>query len=103
MVSYQRLQGDIAVVADSAGLCMATNDMISDFGGSPANFCDLGGSAYHEQIEQIIHMLNEDPAVNVIILTSFGGIFNVDKLAACLCNYSKFFTYNKPIITRLRG
>jgi succinyl-CoA synthetase beta subunit len=53
---YIALEGNIGVICNSAGECMATNDLIIQIGGRPANFLDLGGQAYHEQIEEIIDL-----------------------------------------------
>lgn len=58
---YYQLDGNIGVISNSAGECLATNDLIELHGGKAANFCDLKGSAYREQIEAIVHQLNDDP------------------------------------------
>jgi len=72
------------MVSNSAGLCLATNDAIVNAGGQPANFSDLGGSAIHEQIDSLLHLVNSDSNVKVIFITCYGGITNIKKVFATL-------------------
>ena len=100
---YIHLEGDgnIGVISNSSGLSMATNDLIHLYGGKPVNFLDLSGQASREQIEEMIHMLNSDPKVKVILINCFGGTMHVDLVASALALLFKHFEFNKPIVARL--
>ena len=56
-VTYHHIGGDIGIMSNGAGLCMATMDLITQYGGKPANFLDLGGSVIHEQIHEMALVL----------------------------------------------
>ena len=83
-IKYTSMQGNIGMVCNSAGLCLATNDAIVNEGGQPANFSDLGGSAIHEQIDSLLHLVNSDSNVKVIFINCYGGITNIKKVFATL-------------------
>lgn len=72
---YVRMDGNIGVVTNSAGLGMASCDMIENLGGKPANFLDLSGSGSHEQIIEMLHLLNQTNNVKVIFVNIFGSMF----------------------------
>ncbi len=76
--------GNIGVMANGAGLALATMDTIQLYGGSPANFLDIGGGATHEQIMEAIKILENDPKIAAIILNIFGGIMSCEKIAASI-------------------
>jgi len=101
---YITLQGNIGVITGSAGNCLALNDMIIDFGGRPANFCDLHGQAYHEQIEEMIYLLNEDRQIKVIFFNLFSDALQLEKFAYALKALLKAgMQFKKPIVFRGRG
>ena len=101
---YIALEGNIGVISNSAGECMAINDFIQQVGGRPGNFLDLGGQAYHEQIEEMIYLQNGDPQIKVILINCFGGALNVDKVASSLAIlFNLGVEFSKPIVCRLRG
>ena len=83
-VPYTHLGGNIGVLSNGAALCMATNDLIVAKGGSPSNFLDFGGSVIHEQLNQMMMLMEEEKDVKVLLINIFGGIVNVIKLAACI-------------------
>lgn len=83
-IKYTQLSGNIGLVSNSAGLCLASNDLIEMYGGKSANFVDLGGSAIHEQIDTLLNMLNDDENVQVIFVNCYGGIMSIEKLVATL-------------------
>jgi len=56
-IQYTQLYGDIGMVSNGGGLCMAMCDLVTQFGGKPANFSDLGGNAIHEQIQQLLTLM----------------------------------------------
>jgi succinyl-CoA synthetase beta subunit len=82
---------------------MATMDIISYAGGSPANFLDVGGSASQEQIESAFAILLSDPHVKAIFINIFGGILRVDVLASAVVEATKKLNVRLPIILRLEG
>eukprot|EP00354_Favella_ehrenbergii_P001927 CAMPEP_0170471012 /NCGR_PEP_ID=MMETSP0123-20130129/13319_1 /TAXON_ID=182087 /ORGANISM="Favella ehrenbergii, Strain Fehren 1" /LENGTH=144 /DNA_ID=CAMNT_0010738409 /DNA_START=903 /DNA_END=1337 /DNA_ORIENTATION=+ len=102
-IKYTEMQGgNIGVVCNSAGLCMATNDMLQLKGGESANFVDLGGSAIHEQIDSVMHILSSDPRVRVIFINCYGGIMNMQKVIATLLLALENFL-EKPVVIRTLG
>ena len=102
-IKYSSMQGNIGMVCNSAGLCMATNDAIINAGGLPANFSDLGGSAIHEQIHALLSLVNNDSNVKVIFIHCYGGITNIKKVFATLAMCLKTETVTKPIVIRTLG
>jgi succinyl-CoA synthetase beta subunit len=69
---------------NGAGLAMATMDIIKLYGGNPANFLDVGGSAEDDQMVEAIKLLNNDPEVESIFVNIFGGILKCDNLTASI-------------------
>jgi succinyl-CoA synthetase beta subunit len=102
-LNYIKLDGSIACMVNGAGLAMATMDIISYAGGSPANFLDVGGGASQEQIENAFGILLSDPHVKAIFINIFGGILRVDVLAAAVVAAAKKLNVQLPIILRLEG
>ena len=102
-VKYTDLSGNIGMVCNSAGLCMASNDMISVLGGQPANFADLGGSAIHESIDTLLHLLNASDKVRVIFINVYGGLMSVKKVIATLKMGLKTGVVTKPVVIRALG
>lgn len=80
-LNYIYIGGNIGCLVNGAGLAMATMDIIKLYGGNPANFLDVGGSAEGEQMVEAIKLLNNDPEVESIFINIFGGILRCDKLA----------------------
>lgn len=91
------------MVSNSAGLCLSTNDLVSHYGGKPANFVDLGGSTIHEQIDTLFNMLNDDENVRVIFVNCYGGIMSIEKLVATLQMNYDFGNISKPVVFRAKG
>jgi succinyl-CoA synthetase beta subunit len=80
-LNYIYIGGNIGCLVNGAGLAMATMDIIKHYGGNPANFLDVGGSAEGEQMVEAIKLLNNDPEVDSIFINIFGGILKCDNLA----------------------
>lgn len=95
--------GNIGVLANGAGLAMASMDIIQYFGGSPSNFLDIGGGASHEQIMESLKLLESDHEVTAIFVNIFGGILRCDKIAASVIRATEELQSKKPIILRLKG
>ena len=79
-LNYIHIGGNIGCLVNGAGLAMSTMDIISIYGGSPANFLDVGGSANGDQMTEAIKILNNDNEVKAIFVNIFGGILKCDVL-----------------------
>jgi succinyl-CoA synthetase beta subunit len=102
-LNYIGLDGNIGCLVNGAGLAMATMDIISLFGGSPANFLDVGGGATESQVKKAFEILNADDQVKSILVNIFGGIMRCDVIAAGIVAAAKDLGLQKPIIIRLQG
>ncbi|MBI2105057.1 MAG: ADP-forming succinate--CoA ligase subunit beta [Candidatus Omnitrophica bacterium] len=102
-ISYVGLDGDIGCLVNGAGLAMATNDIITLAGGTPANFLDVGGGANVEQVTSAFAIILDDPRVRAILVNIFGGIMRCDWIAQGLLNATERLEVRVPIVVRLQG
>ena len=102
-LAYVELDGDVGIVGNGAGLVMATLDMIQDYGGRPANFCDVGGGASAERIAAALEIVLSNPNVKVLFLNIMGGITRCDDVARGLLDVRKRLGLTKPTVIRLVG
>ncbi|MBM3285957.1 MAG: ADP-forming succinate--CoA ligase subunit beta [Candidatus Eisenbacteria bacterium] len=102
-LSYIKLDGSIGCVVNGAGLAMATMDLVKHFGGSPANFLDIGGSSNAEKVVTAIRIITEDPSVRVILFNIFGGITRCDDVASGIVRALEATKVDLPIVVRLTG
>jgi len=102
-LNYIGLDGEIGCMVNGAGLAMATMDIVSMHGGTPANFLDVGGSATTEQITAAFEIITADPAVKAILVNIFGGIMRCDVIAEGIVEASKSLDLEIPVIVRLEG
>ena len=102
-LNYIHIGGNIGCLVNGAGLAMSTMDIIKIYGGSPANFLDVGGSANGDQMTEAVKLLNNDPDVKAIFVNIFGGILKCDVLTQSILDASKLIGLSKPIILRLKG
>merc|ERR1711862_366599 len=102
-LNYIALDGDIGCMVNGAGLAMATMDIISLHGGSPANFLDVGGSATTDQIKAAFEIITTDPAVKAILVNIFGGIMKCDIIAEGIIEASRSLDLKVPVVVRLEG
>ncbi|KAF1773449.1 Succinyl-CoA synthetase, beta subunit, conserved site [Phytophthora cactorum] len=102
-LNYIGLDGNIGCLVNGAGLAMATMDIISLYGGSPANFLDVGGGATEEQVKKAFEILDGDDQVKSILVNIFGGIMRCDVIAAGIVAAAKDLGLKKPVIIRLQG
>ncbi len=102
-LSFIRLEGSIGCMVNGAGLAMATMDTIKHFGGSPANFLDVGGSSDPEKVVTALKMILKDPDVKVILINIFGGITRCDDIAKGILASMEQFDVPVPLIVRLVG
>lgn len=102
-LNYIGLDGNIGCMVNGAGLAMATMDIISLNGGSPANFLDVGGSATTKQIKAAFEIITADPAVKAVLVNIFGGIMKCDIIAEGIIEASRELDLKVPVIVRLEG
>jgi succinyl-CoA synthetase beta subunit len=102
-LSYIALDGNIACLVNGAGLAMATMDIIQHFGGSPANFLDVGGGAKEEQVENAFRIILSDPKVEGILVNIFGGIMSCATIARGIVAAAQKVTITVPLVVRLEG
>src|SRR5207244_3787782 len=102
-LNYIGLDGDIACLVNGAGLAMATMDIIKFYGGSPANFLDVGGGATEEQVTEAFKILISDKNVKAILVNIFGGIMKCDIIAQGIIGAAKTVKLGVPLVVRLEG
>lgn len=102
-VAYVRLDGNIGVIGNGAGLVMTTLDILSRNGGKAANFCDLGGGAKAETVRQDLGLVLMNPNVKGVLLNIFGGIVRCDEVAKGILEATKTMDIEVPIVVRLSG
>jgi len=101
--SYIELDGNIGVIANGAGLTMATMDTILLYGGKPANFLDIGGGASRDRVKDAVKLLLSHPNVKVLLINIFGGITRCDEVAWGIAEALEEAHINKPIVVRMLG
>ena len=102
-LNYIGLDGNIACLVNGAGLAMATMDIIKFYGGNPANFLDVGGSATEEQVTEAFKILVADKNVQAILVNIFGGIAKCDVIAQGIINAARTVKLTVPLVVRLEG
>ena len=102
-LNYIKLDGSIACLVNGAGLAMATMDIIQHFGGSPANFLDVGGGASKEQVTAAFKIILQDPNVKGILVNIFGGIMDCNVIATGIVAAVKETQLKIPLVVRLEG
>ena len=102
-LSYIALDGNIGCMVNGAGLAMATMDTISYYGGSPANFLDVGGGATAEKVTEAFKIILSDPKVKGIFVNIFGGIMKCDVIAEGVITAAKEVGLEVPLVVRLEG
>ncbi len=102
-LSYISLDGDIGCLVNGAGLAMATMDTIKLFGGSPANFLDVGGGATTEKVTEAFKIMLRNPGLKAILVNIFGGIMRCDVIAEGVVAAAKQVGLKVPLVVRLEG
>jgi succinyl-CoA synthetase beta subunit len=102
-LSYVYLGGDIGCMVNGAGLAMATVDTIRFFGGTPANFLDVGGGARAERVERALHLILGEPGIKAMLINIFGGITRCDEVAQGIVVALTALEPNVPMVVRLVG
>lgn len=102
-LNYVRLDGDIGCMVNGAGLAMATMDIVKLYGGSPANFLDVGGGATTERVTAAFKIILSDPNVKGILVNIFGGIMRCNVIADGIVAAAKEVSLDVPLVVRLEG
>ncbi|MDD3636785.1 MAG: ADP-forming succinate--CoA ligase subunit beta [Bacteroidales bacterium] len=103
-LNYVKLDGNVGCMVNGAGLAMSTMDLIKMYGGEPANFLDVGGTANAKRVEEAFRIILKDPNVKAILVNIFGGIVRCDRVAQGIVDaYQNIGEINVPIIVRLQG
>jgi succinyl-CoA synthetase beta subunit len=102
-LTYVKLDGDIGILGNGAGLVMSTLDVVSQAGGAPANFLDAGGGSKAEAITQAVEVILSDPKVKAVLFNIFGGITRCDEIARGLIEAFDQIRPTVPFVVRLDG
>jgi succinyl-CoA synthetase beta subunit len=102
-VTYVKLDGEIGILGNGAGLVMSTLDVIDQVGGRPANFCDLGGGGDAQGVVDALEVITSDAQVEAILFNIFGGITRCDEVARGILEALDRMTIAHPIVVRLDG
>jgi succinyl-CoA synthetase beta subunit len=102
-LNYIQLDGDIGCLVNGAGLAMATMDTIKLYGGSPANFLDVGGGATAEKVTEAFKIMLKNPKLRAILVNIFGGIMKCDVIATGVVAAAREVALKVPLVVRLEG
>jgi succinyl-CoA synthetase beta subunit len=102
-LTYVSLDGDIGIIGNGAGLCMGTLDLVQRAGGRPANFCDIGGGAKAEVVENALAVILMNPKVKGVLINVFGGITRGDEVAKGILTARNNLEMRLPLVVRLSG
>jgi succinyl-CoA synthetase beta subunit len=102
-VTYVKLDGEVGILGNGAGLVMSTLDVVALAGGRPANFCDLGGGGHAEGVVDALEVITADDQVRSILFNIFGGITRCDEVARGILQALERMTIDHPIVVRLDG
>ena len=102
-LQYVGLEGNVGVIANGAGLAMATCDIVHEVGGRPANFLDIGGGASAQVMANALEVINNDPSVRSIFINIFGGITKGEEVANGIVQALDQVSIASPIVIRLDG
>ena len=102
-LAFVELGGNVGIIGNGAGLVMATLDMIMDYKGKPANFCDVGGGASEERIAAALEIVLANPKVKVLLINIMGGITRCDDVARAILDIQKKMGITTPMVIRLVG
>jgi succinyl-CoA synthetase beta subunit len=102
-LTYVKLDGNVGILANGAGLCMSTLDVVAQAGGAPANFLDAGGGSKAEAIVDALTVITSDEKVTAILFNIFGGITRCDEIANGIVTASQQLDLKLPLVVRLDG
>jgi succinyl-CoA synthetase beta subunit len=102
-LTYVSLDGEVGIIGNGAGLCMGTLDLVQRAGGRAANFCDIGGGAKAEVVENALAVILMNPKVRGVLINVFGGITRGDEVARGLVQAHDRMHMELPLVVRLSG
>jgi succinyl-CoA synthetase beta subunit len=102
-LTYVKLDGDIGILGNGAGLCMSTLDVVANAGGEPANFLDAGGGSKADAIVDALEVITSDPKVKAVLFNIFGGITRCDEVARGIIEAYGRVDMKVPLVVRLDG
>lgn len=102
-LTYVSLDGDIGIIGNGAGLCMSTLDLVQRAGGRAANFCDIGGGAKAEVVENALTVILMNPKVKGVLINVFGGITRGDEVATGVVTARDNLNMKLPLVVRMSG
>jgi succinyl-CoA synthetase beta subunit len=102
-LTYISLDGNIGCLVNGAGLAMATMDVIKLYGGSPANFLDVGGGATTEKVTEAFKIMLKNPDIKAILVNIFGGIMKCDVIANGVIEAARQVNLKVPLVVRMKG
>ena len=102
-VTYVKLDGEVGVCGNGAGLTMSTVDVVTFAGGRPANFCDLGGGGDAQGVVDALSVITSDPEVRSVFFNIFGGITRCDEVARGILQALGEMALDLPMVVRLDG
>ncbi|CAN5506790.1 ADP-forming succinate--CoA ligase subunit beta [soil metagenome] len=102
-LTYVKLDGDIGILGNGAGLCMSTLDVVAQAGGDPANFLDAGGGSKADAVVDALEVITSDQKVKAILFNIFGGITRCDEVAKGIIEATQRMDLKHPLVVRLDG
>jgi succinyl-CoA synthetase beta subunit len=102
-LTYVSLDGDIGIIGNGAGLCMSTLDLVQRAGGRAANFCDIGGGAKAEVVENALAVILMNPKIKGVLINVFGGITRGDEVAKGIVTARDNLKMKLPLVVRMSG
>jgi succinyl-CoA synthetase beta subunit len=102
-LTYVKLDGNIGILGNGAGLCMSTLDVVAQAGGEPANFLDAGGGSKADAIVDALEVITSDEKVTGVLFNIFGGITRCDEVAKGIIEASQRIELHLPLVVRLDG
>ena len=102
-LTYVSLDGEVGVIGNGAGLCMGTLDLVQRAGGRAANFCDIGGGAKAEVVQNALAVILMNPKVKGVLINVFGGITRADEVARGVVEARRNLAMTLPLVVRLSG
>ncbi len=102
-LTYVKLDGNVGILGNGAGLCMSTLDVVAQAGGDPANFLDAGGGSKAEAIVDALEVITSDPKVTAVLFNIFGGITRCDEVAKGIIEATRQIGLTMPLVVRLDG
>ena len=102
-LTYVKLDGDVGILGNGAGLCMSTLDVVANAGGDPANFLDAGGGSKADAIVDALEVITSDEKVKAVLFNIFGGITRCDEVAKGIIEAYERVDMDVPLVVRLDG